>query len=209
MFSQRLKWDIEENRLSRLIAEKRRRGVPIFDLTESNPTRAGFEYPTEDILAAFQNDEAISYRPEPRGLNVARNAVANYYHACGIPVSSDRVHLTSSTSEGYAFLFKLLADPGSQVLVAQPSYPLFEFLAALDCVELRPYKLAYTHPRGWHIDFDSLESAITDSSRAVIVVNPNNPTGSYVTPEDRSRLSAVCARRNLAIIVDEVFADYS
>lgn len=209
MFSSRFKWTLETNRLARLIEDKRRAGARILDLTESNPTRAGFDFPLEDILPALAQPPAMLYEPQPKGLRIARQAVAAYYAERGFSVGAERLHLTASTSEAYSYLFKLLADQGDNVLVPQPSYPLFDFLAALEGVELRPYELGYLHPAGWQIDFDSLERAITPTTRAVILVNPNNPTGSFLKCGERSQLNEICARHRLALIVDEVFSDYA
>jgi aspartate/methionine/tyrosine aminotransferase len=208
MFSNRFKWDLESNRLARLIEEKKKSGAPILDLTESNPTRAGFDYPTEEILVALAQSAAMLYEPAPRGLIVARQAVADYYAERGFSVDPEHIHLTASTSEAYSYLFKLLADQRQSVLVPQPSYPLFEFLAALEGVDLRPYELSYVHPLGWRIDFDSVERAITSDTRAIIVVSPNNPTSSFIKLREVERLNAICAERGLALIVDEVFGDY-
>jgi hypothetical protein len=191
-----------------LIEAKRKSGAPILDLTESNPTRAGFDYPTEEILAALAQTPAMLYEPTPRGLVVAREAVAGYYAERGFSVDPEHIHLTASTSEAYSYLFKLLADQHQSVLVPQPSYPLFEFLAALEGVDLRHYELSYVHPLGWRIDFDSVERAITADTRAIIVVSPNNPTGSFIKLHEVERLNAICAERGLALIVDEVFGDY-
>lgn len=206
MFSSRIKWDLTANRLSRVLAEKRARGEVILDLTESNPTRAGFEYPEHEILDALGSPASMLYEPASRGLMVAREAVSRYYG--GHSVDPDRIHLTASTSEGYSWLFKLLTDFGDSVLIPHPSYPLFEFLAALEGVELRPFNLDYIHPSGWRIDFDSLESAIDAKTRAIILVNPNNPTGSYLKRDELERLNQICARHSLALIADEVFSDY-
>lgn len=208
MFSSRFKWEFENNRLAVLLEEQKRAGLEILDLTESNPTRAGFDYPGREILDALSTPDVMKYSPEPRGLLSAREAVASYYHDGGIPLNLESIHLTSSTSEGYAFLFKLLADPGDEVLIPEPGYPLFEFLAALEGIELRAYRLAYTHPTGWRIDFDSLNEVMTPRTRAVITVNPNNPTGSFLG-EDRESLLRLCAEKGIALISDEVFADYS
>ncbi|MDX2042137.1 MAG: aminotransferase class I/II-fold pyridoxal phosphate-dependent enzyme [Acidobacteriota bacterium] len=206
-FSSRFKWSLETNRLAQLIEEKRQAGVKIFDLTESNPTRAGFAFPASEILSAFNNAAAMVYEPQPKGLPVAREAVAGYYAERKFNVDPDRIHLTASTSEAYSFLFKLLADQGDNVLVPQPSYPLFDFLASLEGVELRPYELEYLST-GWRTDFDSIESALTPTTRAIILVSPNNPTGSFVKLDELRRLNELCARHNLALIVDEVFSDY-
>ncbi len=208
MFSKRFKWSLEPNRVARLIEEKKRAGARILDLTESNPTRAGFDYPAEEVLGALIATSAMLYEPDPRGLPLAREAVAGYYAERGFDVDPERIHLTASTSEAYSFLFKLLADQGESVLVPQPSYPLFEFLAALEGVELRPYELQYVHMAGWRIDFDSVEKAIAPNTRAIILVSPNNPTGSFIKLREVERLNAICARRDLALIADEVFGDY-
>jgi aspartate/methionine/tyrosine aminotransferase len=208
MFSNRFRWSLESNRLARLIEAKKQSGAPILDLTESNPTRAGFDYPTEEILSALAQTPAMLYEPAPRGLAVARRSVAGYYAERGFSVDPERLHLAASTSESYSYLFKLLADPHQSVLVPQPSYPLFEFLAALEGVELRHYELSYARGAGWRIDFDSVEKAITADARAIIVVSPNNPTGSFIKLHEVEALNAICAERRLALIVDEVFGDY-
>jgi len=208
MFSRRFKWDLEPTRFARLIEEKKRAGARVLDLTESNPTRAGFDYPVEEILAALAKTSSMLYEPTPRGLPVAREAVAGYYAERGFDVAPERIHLTASTSEAYSFLFKLLADQGESILVPQPSYPLFEFLAALEGVELRPYELHYVHAAGWRIDFDSVEKAAAPNTRAIILVSPNNPTGSFTKLGEVEQLNAVCARHDLALIADEVFSDY-
>jgi aspartate/methionine/tyrosine aminotransferase len=208
MFSKRFKWDLEPTRFARLIEKKKRAVARILDLTESNPTRAGFDYPAEEILGALAQAPAMLYEPAPRGLLVGREAVAGYYAERGFDVDPERIHLTASTSEAYSFLFKLLADQGESVLVPQPSYPLFEFLAALEGVELRPYELHYVHTAGWRIDFDSVEKAVAPNTRAIILVSPNNPTGSFTKLREVERLNAICGRYNLALIADEVFGDY-
>jgi aspartate/methionine/tyrosine aminotransferase len=206
MFSSRFHWDFRPNRLARALAEKRRAGVRPLDLTESNPTRAGLEYSPE-ILAAFDDPGLLTYDPAPAGARLAREAVAAYYAARGVRVEPQRILLTASTSEAYAYLFKLLADPGDNVLVPRPSYPLFEFLATMESIEVRQYPLVYHG--GWSIDLDALEAAISPRTRAVALVNPNNPTGSYVKRFELDRLARLCAAREIAIVSDEVFSDYS
>ncbi|MDQ3010760.1 MAG: pyridoxal phosphate-dependent aminotransferase [Acidobacteriota bacterium] len=216
-FSSRFKWSLETNRLARLITEKRRAGARILDLTESNPTRAGFNFPVEEILSALAQVPAMLYEPQPRGLLIARESVAAYYAERGFGVDPEHIHLTASTSEAYSYLFKLLTNHGDNVLVPQPSYPLFEFLATLEGIELRPYELDYIHPQdladkgraGWRIDFDSIERAIASTTRAIILVSPNNPTGSFIKRNELRQLNEICARHELALIVDEVFSDYA
>jgi aspartate/methionine/tyrosine aminotransferase len=207
MFSARLQWDLPPNRLSRALADKRSRGAPILDLTESNPTRAGLRYPAAEILAALADPRSLRYDPAPAGLEEARAAVAAWYAARGQDIPANRILLTASTSEAYGYLFKLLADPGDEVLVPRPSYPLFEYLAALESVKVVQYPLAYDH--GWAVDLDALAQARTTRTRAIIVVNPNNPTGSFLKTAELDRLVALCAARGLALISDEVFAGFA
>ena len=207
MFSSRLPRDLQPNRLAGLVEAKRGAGASLLDLTESNPTRAGFSYPSEEIVRAFTAGKSLVYEPAPTGLAEARAAVAGYYVERGQPADPERILLTASTSEAYAYLFKLLADPGGEVLVPRPSYPLFEFLAAMEGVRIAQYPLVYHD--GWSIDLDALARAAVSRTRAVIVVNPNNPTGSFIKREELETLVRFCATRDLAIISDEVFADYA
>jgi hypothetical protein len=209
MFSARFKWNLETNQLAKLIDEKKRAGVNLLDLTESNPTRCGFDYPVSELLSALTQPETLRYDPQPRGLWSARQAVADHYQTRGQTIDPEHIFLTASTSEAYSWLFKLLTDPGDAILVPQPSYPLFEFLAALEGITLQPYQLQYLHPRGWRLDFDSMAQARTARTRAVILVNPNNPTGSYLKQSESAQLAAFCREHNLALIVDEVFSDYA
>jgi alanine-synthesizing transaminase len=207
MFSSRLDWDLRPNRISALLEARRRSGALIADLTESNPTRAGLSYPREEILEALGDPRSLVYEPSPAGAWEARATVAAYYAARGASVAPGDVLLTASTSEAYAHLFKLLADPGDQVLVPRPSYPLFAFLARLESVCAVEYPLAYDGV--WRIDFAALEAALTLRTRAIVVVNPNNPTGSFLKRDELARLVQLAARRGLAIVSDEVFSDYA
>jgi hypothetical protein len=206
MFSSRFHWDLRPNRLTQALEARRREGARILDLTESNPTHAGLSYPPQ-IAEAFADPEALRYEPSPAGSAAAREAVARYYAARGCTVDVGRLLLTASTSEAYAYLFKLLADPGDQVLAPRPSYPLFEFLANMESLEVRQYPLVYHG--GWSIDLEALEAAVTDRTRAVVLVNPNNPTGSYVKRTELAALTRLAAARGLALISDEVFSDYA
>ena len=201
MFSQRIAFHLPRNSISDAIARRREAGMAILDLTESNPTRAGFDYPAAEILSGFGNPESLVYDPSSNGLPEARGRVADLYG-----VAPERLVLTASSSEAYSWLFKLLCDPGDQVLTPRPSYPLFEYLAGLESVEVRQYPLRYDN--GWFIDFDPLVSSITERTRAIVVVTPNNPTGSYLKHWELDRLRQICAKNNLALISDEVFADY-
>ena len=202
MFSSRLQWDLRPNRLSVLLDARRRAGAPILDLTESNPTRAGFLYPGPQILEAICDPRSLMYEPLPAGSAEARAAVASYYRARGHEVAPERILITASTSESYAWLFKLLADPGDEVLVPRPSYPLFEFLAALESVRLVQYPLVYDG--SWSMDFEALERSLNPRTRAIVLVNPNNPTGSFLKRSELARLVAL----GIPLISDEVFADY-
>jgi alanine-synthesizing transaminase len=205
-FSARTGWDVGESGFAKAIREARASGRPLLDLTVSNPTVCGFEYDVEEILAPLRDVRAMTYDPDPRGMRSAREAVAGYYADHGAAVDPDSVVMTTSTSEGYGYLFRLLCDAGDEVLVAQPSYPLFDFLADLEDVRLKSYSLFYDY--GWWIDFAELERRIGLRTRAIVVVHPNNPTGHGTKAAERARLEEICARRGLALIVDEVFLDY-
>jgi aspartate/methionine/tyrosine aminotransferase len=204
-FSRRVPADLSPNRVAAALESLRQAGVPVVDLTESNPTRVGLDYP-EHILQPLADPCARFYEPRPFGLPAAREAVAADFRRRHFDVSPDRIVLTASTSEAYSVLFKLLCDPGDNVLVPHPSYPLFEHLTGLDGVMAEPYTLDY-HGL-WTIDRDSLERVITPRTRAILVVNPNNPTGSCLTPGDLAVVDEVADRHGLALIGDEVFADY-
>ncbi|MBI4484884.1 MAG: pyridoxal phosphate-dependent aminotransferase, partial [Acidobacteria bacterium] len=205
MFSQRAPGELVANRLSIAAAALRAERVPIVDLTESNPTRAGFAY-TPALLAPLADARGLKYEPSARGLPDARRAVAADYARRGIAVDADRIVLTASTSDAYGLLFKLLADAGDEVLVPRPSYPLFDHLARFDALVARPYDLDYQS--AWTIDFSSVEAALSSRTRAVVLVSPNNPTGSFVKQDELGRMAALCAPHGIALIADEVFADY-
>ena len=212
MFASRTNWRLERNRFTQALEEHQRSGRQLFDLTVSNPTDCGLAYPEQEILAALTNPQAMKYTPESKGLREAREAVAGYYRQrAGFSgqageVDPEHILLTSGTSEGYSHIFRLLCEPGDEMLVAAPSYPLFEFLADLADIRLIPYPLIYDH--GWQIDFPSLRAALTARSRAVLVVHPNNPTGSLVKPHEAVEVAEICASREMALIADEVFLDY-
>src|SRR5580698_4278491 len=204
--SVRTGWDVGESGFAAAIREAQAAGRRLVDLTVSNPTVCAFEYDAEAILRPLARVEGLTYDPDPRGLRSARKAVAGYYADHGANVDADAVVLTTSTSEGYGYLFRLLCDAGDEVLVAQPSYPLFDFLADLEDVRLRSYPLFYDY--GWWIDFAELERRIGPRTKAIVVVHPNNPTGHATVGSERVRLEEICARCGLALIVDEVFLDY-
>jgi alanine-synthesizing transaminase len=206
MFARRTNWNLAPNRLSEALAAHRATGKHLLDLTVSNPTECGFEYDRSAILNALSNPAALSYEPNPRGLESARRAVAGYYAGRNEDVSTEDIFLTTSTSEAYSYVFRTLCDPGDELLIPSPSYPLFDFLADIQDVRLVRYPLLYDH--GWQIDFHALERAITARTRGVIVVHPNNPTGHYAKPAEIAKLNSICSAREIAIIADEVFLDF-
>jgi aspartate/methionine/tyrosine aminotransferase len=206
VFSRRTAWDRRPNRLSERVDARRRDGRPFFDLTETNPTRVGLVAPA-DVLALLADPAGLRYEPLALGLPDAREAVAQDFLRRGVDVGADRILLTASSSEAYALLFKLLCDPGDSVLVPRPSYPLLDYLASLESIELSTYPLAYDGR--WHLDRAVFEGAVTSRTRAVVAVHPNNPTGSFLGPDEGAFLRECCARRGLALISDEVFADYA
>jgi aspartate/methionine/tyrosine aminotransferase len=205
MFSTRTPPNLEPNRLTQALAAIAARHESILDLTETNPTRVGLDYPSH-LLAPLAEPRSLQYEPHPFGLATAREAVAATYRQAGMDVPPAHVVLTASTSEAYSFLFKLLCEPGDDVLVPVPSYPLFDQLTRLDGVTARPYPLVY-HGL-WSADPGEVERAVTPRTRAILVVSPNNPTGSLVCGAELEALSGICARHGLALIADEVFADY-
>jgi alanine-synthesizing transaminase len=198
-FARRTSWDLTTNRYTEALDAHRRAGRELLDLTASNPTTIGLQYRDDVLLRALANRDALRYEPQPKGLLAAREAVAAYYAERGSQISPDDLVLTTSTSEGYSFVFRLLCDPGDALLVPTPSYPLFDFLADIQDVKLLPYELVYDH--GWQMDFASLQGAIARARtagarcRAVLVVHPNNPTGSYVKPHEAEELDRICAER--------------
>ena len=205
-FSTRTTWDVSETELAKAIYERRKRGLPLFDLTASNPTRCGFTYDESAILSSLADRASLIYDPDPRGMQRAREAVAGYYNAHLAEIDPAHLVLTTSTSEAYSYLFRLLCDPGDEVLIAQPSYPLFDFLAQLESICLLPYSLFYDH--GWRLDIESLRRVITPRTRAIALVHPNNPTGHFTKDAEREELESLCSEHGLALIVDEVFLDY-
>jgi len=203
-FSARVPDDLGFNRLARAVQRARTAG-PLLDLTESNPTRAGFEYPS-DLLAPLAHPRGLMYQPSPLGLPEARRAVAADYARRGVAIDQERIVLSASTSDAYSMIFKLLADAGDEVLVPRPSYPLFDHLTRLDGVTAVPYDLEYHD--AWTIDTASVEHAVTSRTKALLMVNPNNPTGSFVKPDESRCLQTICAAHDVAMISDEVFIDY-
>jgi aspartate/methionine/tyrosine aminotransferase len=205
-FSRRTNWNTEESELARAHRLRVAAGLPIADLTVSNPTRCDFAYDS-GLLAALNDARALDYDPQPRGLLSARVAVCAYYASHGVALKPEQIVLTTSTSEAYSYLFRLLCDAGSEILVAQPGYPLFDYLAVLDDVKLKAASLLYDH--GWQIDAEGFRRVITPQTRAIVLVHPNNPTGHFTKPWEAEELARLCREFDLALIVDEVFLDYS
>jgi aspartate/methionine/tyrosine aminotransferase len=207
VFADRTNWNLKANPLSEALAQHRAAGKPLLDLTASNPTECGFTYDSRAILQALANPASLTYDPDPRGLLSARRAVAAYYAARSAEVSADSIILTTSTSEAYSFVLRTLCNPGDEILIPEPSYPLFAFLADIQDVKLVPYPLDYDY--GWQINFHALQRAITPRTRGVVAVHPNNPTGHFTKPDELEKLNEICSSRNLAIIADEVFLDFT
>jgi alanine-synthesizing transaminase len=207
MFARRTRWNLETNAFTLAVQEYQQSGKQLLDLSLSNPTKAGLHYESDAILNAFTSSESLNYDPQPRGLLLARKVVSDYYRDLDVSISPDNLILTTSTSEAYSFIFRLLCDPDDEVLIPVPSYPLFEYLAQIQDVKLVPYELVYDH--GWQIDFHSLRQALTPRTHAVILVNPNNPTGSFVSSGERQELNTFCRENSLALITDEVFFDFN
>ena len=205
-FSRRTAWNIEESALARAHRLRAQAGLPISDLTASNPTRCGFTYPV-DLLQSLARPEAFDYDPQPRGSLRARQAVCHYYADHSALVRPDQIVLTTSTSEAYSYLFRLFCDPEGEILVVQPGYPLFDFLAVLDDVQLKAAPLIYD--QGWQIDPEELRRAVTPQTRAIVMVHPNNPPGHFTKPWEAEELARLCREHDLSLIVDEVFLDYS
>ncbi len=207
MFSSRTNWDRTPNRLTEALARRRAAGREVLDLTESNPTQCGFAWDADVLFDALRHPEIVTYRPESRGLKQARDAVRGYYADQGVRIEDDQIILTASTSEAYSFVLRLLTEPGDQVLGPAPSYPLIQYLADLEDITLAHYPLLYDH--GWSVDVGALESLVTENTKAVIAVSPNNPTGSYLGDSEREQITRLAAERGMALVVDEVFRDYA
>ncbi|MBI4436884.1 MAG: pyridoxal phosphate-dependent aminotransferase [Candidatus Omnitrophica bacterium] len=206
MFAKRTDWKFDFNPLTRRLNALKKRGRPILDLTASNPTRCAFHYPS-DMLSSLKDPENREYRPSPKGLFQAREVITRYYSGKGVALNPEHLFLTSSTSEAYSFLFRLLLNPGEHLLIPQPSYPLFEYLATLNDIVATPYPLRYR--RRWAIDLERIPEKILTDTRAMIVVHPNNPTGSFVKKKERSFLIRLSQEKGLSLIADEVFLDYA
>jgi alanine-synthesizing transaminase len=207
LFADRTNWNLKPNRLAEALERHKSSGRKLLDLSASNPTECGFKYDAPAIMRSLCAPASLQYHPDPRGLKSARQAVSDYYSARGEDVPIDDLLLTASTSEAYSFVFRLLCNPGDELLIPTPSYPLFDFLADINDIKLIRYTLFYDH--GWHIDLHALKQSITPRTRGVILVHPNNPTGHFTKPEETAQLNEICSANQMAIIADEVFLDFS
>lgn len=209
MFSNRLNKNIEENKVSKLLKSKKSNGIKVLDLTESNPTNSEFKYNINNILKFISNPNSEKYFPSPKGLETARIAVLKYYKDKNINLDIENIFLTSSTSEAYSYIFKLLTNPFDEILIPRPSYPLFSFILELESLHSKYYDLIYSNNNVWEIDYGNIESQITNKTKAIIIVNPNNPTGNYIKRNELDNIINICKENNIAIISDEVFIDYT
>ena len=207
VYSNRMDWTDQKNHISQILEQKTYSGEEIIDLTESNPTKVNIPYPNNEIAQALTSTESAAYEPDSRGLISAREAIVEYYNGHAISLNVDQIITTSSTSEAYSYLFRLLTDPGDSILVPQPCYPLFPYLSSLECVKVKYYRLFYENHR-WHMDLSSIKEGISPSTRAILVVNPNNPTGNFLKQNEIAALRGICHHHNLPLIIDEVFLDY-
>ena len=207
MFASRTKWNLKPNRLAEALERHKSSGRRLVDLSASNPTECGFKYDARAIMRSLCAPASMQYCPDPKGLKSARQAVTDYYAERGEGVAVDDLILTASTSEAYSFIFRLLCNPGDELLIPTPGYPLFDFLADVNDVKLARYPLFYDH--GWHIDMHALKQAIMPRTRGIIVVHPNNPTGHFTKPEEIAQLNQICSANRMAIIADEVFLDFA
>lgn len=210
-FAKRTDWEMTQNELICRLDEARKDGREIIDLTESNPTRCQFLYPKEKILKKLSSPRNILYDPSPMGNLSARQAISQYYKNKSLKVLPGQIFLSASTSEAYTFLFRLLANPMERILFPRPSYPLFEFLVGLNDIKMDTYPLLYDHRPGlgqWSLDLPALTQEIQSTTRAIVLVNPNNPTGSFIKKEELEELNKICANHHIALISDEVFLDY-
>ncbi len=211
-FSSRLPPPPSDNALALAWARRKAAGLELIDLADSNPTRVGASFPEAEFLAALEDGRNARYEPDPRGLSRVREAIAARLarEGAGGDFDPERIFCAASTSEGYSWLFKLLCDPGDAVAVPRPGYPLFDYLAGLEAARAVPYRLEYVHPEGWRVDLDSLEAALVSGGvRAIVIINPNNPTGSYVGGAEREAVVSLASRHGSALVVDEVFRPYA
>ncbi len=208
IFAERTNWELALNRITQAKERLVKQGKKIADLTESNPTACGFSYPKEEILSVFSDEAHLSYHPNSKGIDSARQAVAQYYDEIGYSIDKERILLTSSTSEAYSVLLRLLVNPGERVLIPAPSYPLFEFIVELNDAHIDTYPIVYEN-NAWQIDIDGLKDAVCKETKVIILVNPNNPTGSFVKQSELDAINKICKENSIALICDEVFFDYN
>lgn len=206
MFSCRTNWNFQNNRITKLIQEYQRNNISIIDLSESNPTKVGFNYPEKFVLKDFCSGKNLIYNPHPKGLINAREAICKFYHKKNINIHPESIIITAGSSDAYNYIFRLIAEPGDEILVPSPSYPLLQFLSRLNDISIKNYRLLYDGE--WHIDIDSIYRNITNKTKAILFIHPNNPTGSYVKNEEYEKVLELANRYGLIFISDEVFYEY-
>jgi len=206
MFSLRTSWARQHNRLTQILDSRRAYNLPVHDLTNSNPTECGIPYPGQEIRDALSGPEILQHHPDPRGLISARTAIASEYQKSGVRIDPQHLFLTASTSEAYSILFRLLCNPGDSILIPQPSYPLFDYLAQINDVSLGHYRLRYDGE--WRVDIDSIRNSISSATRAIVIVHPHNPTGLLLHLKEYDQIKEIAHRHKIAVIVDEVFIEY-
>jgi alanine-synthesizing transaminase len=208
MYSERFNYNIEENELSELLKKKKFTGIDVLDLTVSNPTDVKIDYDETLILKSISHPGSLKYIPNPKGLLTAREAISRYYKEKNVEVNADNIFLTSGTSEAYSFVFKLLTNPFDEVLIPRPGYPLFSYIAEMESIRIKYYDLNYSENGCWTLNIDSLKSSLTKKSKAIVCINPNNPTGNFIKENELKELLSICGENNLSLICDEVFLDY-
>jgi alanine-synthesizing transaminase len=206
IFSERTSWNRTPNRITEALARRKAARKPVYDLTCSNPTEVAIAYPSSEILKAISNPAAMKYQPDPRGLLAARKAVASSYRKQSVEIPTSRLFLVASTSEAYSYVLKLMCNSGDEILVPHPSYPLFDYLTQVNDVVTKPYQLRYND--GWQVDLDSLRSAVTRKTRAIVLIHPHNPTGMVLKENEFRAIVNIARTNNLALIADEVFLGY-
>ncbi len=205
-FSNRIEYPIRENELSVIISEIGYNNI--VNLVESNPTKCGIVY-NEELFSSLWKKENLLYFPDPKGLKRARSIIVKYYKEKNIDIDEEQIVITSGTSEAYSFIFKILCNPDENILIPSPGYPLFDYLSKFELIRTKTYRLEYIHDKGWQIDVDSILNVIDENTKAILIINPNNPTGSYLSDREKEKIKEVAKEYNLSLIVDEVFFDFN
>jgi len=205
MISNKFSGDFSENNISHKISDLKEKGIELLNLIESNPTVCGFDYNSELILDSFRSANNLKYNPSYDGILLTKEKIAELHRK---DLAMNDITLTAGTSESYSYLLKMLANPGDNILIPKPSYPLLDILCGLESLEVKYYSTTFDG-KEWVTDFDSIHSQINDKTKAIIIINPNNPTGNYFSKEESDSLIKFCSDRKISLIIDEVFNDYS